>query len=216
MNPRSGRLAALSGVAFVVLFVTGMAMFDLPGHDDLDQALNSFYADAGNRTRVIVGAYLLGGAGLLFLWFAYYLRGRLQIAEREAGGLSGLGFASAVVFVMLLFSVGATQGPTYAASINFYDEPQAELSRIIPHQAYGALAYGFLAAALCVATTSLTIRATGVFPRWLAWVGFVAAVLLLPGLLFVPIFMSAIALLAWVLAVSFALFRERETVNGHA
>ncbi len=188
----------------------------LGGHDDLDDALNSFYADAGNRTRVIAGAYLLGAAGLSFLWFAYYLRSRLQIAEGEEGGLSGLAFGSGVVFVVLLFALGASQGPTYAASIDFYDEPQTKLSRIMPHQGYAMLAYGFLAATLCVATTSLTIRATGAFPRWLAWVGFVAAVLLLPGLLFVPIFMSAIALLAWVLAVSWVLFWGDESQTDRA
>ena len=207
MDPRSSRLAATSGVAFVVLFIVAVFMLDLAGHDDLDEAVNSFYAEAGNRARVIVGAYMLAGAGLSFLWLTYHVRYRLHAAEGESGRLSDLGFASAVMFVILMFALGATQGPTYAASIDFYDEPETRLTRIVPHQGYGMLAYGFLAAAVWVASTSVIIRTTGIFPVWLSRVGFVVAVLLLPGLLFVPIFLSAIALIVWVLAVSFVLFR---------
>jgi hypothetical protein len=208
VDPRSPRLAALSGLAFVVLFVVAIFILDLAGHDDRDEALNSFYGDAGNRARVVVGAYMLGGAGLAFLWLSYHIRSRLHSVESDSDGVADLGFAGAVVFVVLLFAFGAMQGPTYAASIDFYDEPETQLTRIVPHQGYAMLGYGFLAAALWVAITSATIRSTGAFPVWLSRAGFVVAVLLLLGLLFVPIFLSATALVAWVLAISLVLFRE--------
>lgn len=181
-------------------------MLDLPGHDDLDDSLNSFYSEGGNRARVMVAAYFLGGAGVSLLWLAYHLRRRLQEAEGDADGLSDLGFASAEVFVILLFALGATQGPTYAASIDFYGEPETQLTRIFPHQGYGMLAYGFLAAAVWVACASAIIRKTGVFPIGLSRAGFVVTALLLPALLFVPIFLSVLALIAWMLAVSWVLF----------
>lgn len=214
MDPRSGRLAAASGLTFVVLFILGLFVLDLAGHDDQDGSLNSFYSESGNRARVIGGAYLLGAAGLSFLWLAYHLKGRLREAERESNGFSDLGFAGGVAFVVLLFAVGATQGPTYAASIDFYDEPETGLTRIVPHHGYGMLAYGCLAAAVWVASTSAVIRNTRVLPAWLSTAGFVVAVLLLPALLFVPIFLSATALVAWVLAISVVLFRAGANAGG--
>jgi hypothetical protein len=209
----SSRLAAASGVAFVVLFVVAVFMLDIAGHDDLDAALNSFYEDSANRARVIAGAYVLAGAGLSFLWLSYHIRNRMRAAEGDSNGLADLGFAGAVVFVTLLFAFGAMQGPTYAASIDFYDEPETRLTRIVPHQGYGMLAYGFLASAVWVATTSAIIRSSGVLPLWLSRAGFVVAVLMLPSILFVPIFLSAAALAAWVLAISVALFRDRSAAK---
>lgn len=207
MNARvslSGRLAAASGVAFVMLMIAGFLVLDIPGHDDSDALVNAFYADTGNRARVIVAAYLLAGAGLAFLCFLAHLRSLLRIAEGEPGTLSALTFAGGVVFVATLFAAGAAQGPTYALSIDLYDEPPSQLSRaLIPHMGYGMLVYGLLAAAFAITSTSLAIVRTAAFPRWLAWVGFAAAGLLLFGVFFLPM----IALPLWVLAVSFALFR---------
>jgi hypothetical protein len=75
------------------------------------------------------------------------------------------------------------------------------------------LAYGLIAAALWVATTSISARSRGTLPGWLWRTGYIAALLLLPGLLFVPIFLSALALAAWVLGVSLWLFSQGSTLN---
>ncbi len=56
---------------------------------------------------------------------------------------------------------------------------------------------GFTAIVL-VLTTSIVTLQTGVFPQWLAWLGFVAAF----ALLFAIIFLPMLALLIWVLVVS--------------
>jgi hypothetical protein len=57
---------------------------------------------------------------------------------------------------------------------------------------------------LIVCTSLLTIR-TGILPEWSPRLGFVAAIVLLFGALFV----TAIALLIWVLAISSALFTRQ-------
>ena len=63
------------------------------------------------------------------------------------------------------------------------------------------LIFGLLAVALTVASTSLAIIRTRVYPLWLASLGFAVAVLLLFWLLFLPM----LALIVWVLAVSVVL-----------
>lgn len=204
------RLAATSGVVFVALLLTSILVLDVTGHDDSDALVNAFYADAGNRMRVTVGAYLLDGAGLAFLCFLAHLRSRLRLAEGEPGTLSALMFGSGVVFVATLIVAGAAQGPTYALSIDLLDEPQSPLSRaLIPHLGYGILVHGQLAAALAIAAASLAIVRTGVFSRWLASLGFTAAALLVFGLFS----MAMIALPLWVLVMSLVLFRAHETAG---
>ena len=49
------------------------------------------------------------------------------------------------------------------------------------------------------------IMRTGILPKWLGWLGFVAAVVLLFGVVFIPM----IALPIWLLAASVVLFRLR-------
>jgi len=205
MSPGSARLAAASGIAFVALFVAAAFVLDIPGHDDSEEIVNAFYADSGNRARVLIAAYLLAAAGLSFLWFLAHLRGKLSAAEGEPATLSAVTFASGVVFVAMLFAGAAAQSPTYAFSVDLFDEPQSELTRAtIPHQGYSMLIFGLLAVALTVASTSLAIIRTRVYPPWLAWLGFAVAVLLLFGLLFLPM----LALIVWVLAVSVVLLRS--------
>jgi hypothetical protein len=53
--------------------------------------------------------------------------------------------------------------------------------------------------------TSIVIFRTGVLPRWFGWLGFVCAVVLLFGAVFIPM----VALPIWLLAGSFILFRLR-------
>jgi hypothetical protein len=49
----------------------------------------------------------------------------------------------------------------------------------------------------------VVIMRTGILPKWLAWLGFVAAIVLLFAVVFLPM----VALPIWVLATSIVLFR---------
>ena len=218
MNPGTGRWAAASGVAFAVLFAAGiLTLGELGGSfGDSDETFISYYADSGNRARDIVGAYLLAGAGLSFLWFLNHLRGRLRAAGDESARLSGVAFASSVVFVAMLFAAGAAL-VTVNASLalgDLFDQEGRQLEgpevSILPQLGYVLLfLYGGFAAAFTVATTSLAALRSGLFPTWLAWLGFAAAALLLFAIAIVPIF----ALSIWALAASFVLFRDDRTAE---
>ena len=208
----------MSGVAFALLFVAGiLALGELSGSvGDSDETFISYYADSGTRARDIVGGYLLAGAGLSFLWFLNHLRGRLSTAESGPAGLSGVAFASGVVFVVILFAAGAALA-TVNVSLTFgeiYGEEGRQLEgpevSILPQLGYVLLfVYGGCAAALTIAATSFATLRSGAFPAWLAWVGFAAVVLLLFAMAVAPIF----ALAVWVLAVSFVIFRDGEVTG---
>jgi len=94
--------------------------------------------------------------------------------------------------------------PTYALSIDAFDEPESELTRAtIPHIGYSLLLFSMLAAAAFIGAASSAMRATAMLPRWLAWLGFAAAALLLFSIIFMPM----VALPIWAAAVAVALWR---------
>lgn len=199
------RLAGVCGVLFAVLFVAGGLLLDLPGHDDGDERLNAFYGDSGNRLRVVAGSYMFGLAGIALLGFGAGLGAR---AERSGAPLpvARLMLLACAVAAVLLMGAGAAQVPTYALSIDAFDEPESPLTRAtIPHVGYSLLLFATLAAAAFIAATSAATRVTGMLPRWIAWLGFAAAGLLLFSIIFMPI----VAWPIWSVATGLALLRAR-------
>jgi hypothetical protein len=210
MNIRSERLAGFSGLLFVALFIAGSLLLDIPGHDDSDVVLNEFYVNGTGRLRVTVSAYLLSLAGLAFICFLAPLCSRLEAAEREPTQLARVAFACGVIFAAMLLISGALQSPTYAVYIDLFDEPHSELGRaVIPHLGYSVLILGFLPAGLVAALVSLLILRTRTFPAWLAWLGLLAAILSMLGILFMPL----VGYFIWVLAMSIALMGSKDQIG---
>jgi hypothetical protein len=210
MNISPERLAGLSGVLFVALFIAGSLLLDIPGHDDSDVVLNEFYADGAGRARVTVSAYLLSLAGLAFIGFLTPLCSRLEAAEGWPSQLARIAFGCGVMFAALVLLSGALQSPTYAVYVDLFNEPASELNRaVIPHLGYSALVYAFLPAALVAGLLSLLILRRRVFPAWLAWLGFLAAFLSLFGVLFLPL----VGFFFWVLAMSLVLIRSNNRIG---
>jgi hypothetical protein len=205
-----GKLGALAGLAFAFFFFMGTAMLDIP-HGVSDQKLTAWWSDSGHQWTVIVSMYLFILAGLCFLVFLAKLRSRLLAAEGGASELTSLVVVGGVVFVAMLFVAAAARGGIgFAIKSPGADEllPGADTLRYFPTIGYAALgAGGLLAAAVAMVTTSWLIVRTAVFGRWLAWVGAVAALLVvlanvaLAGVLAIP------AMLIWVLATSVAMWR---------
>jgi hypothetical protein len=201
----------IAGIVFVVLFVVGFFLFDLPSGDDSAREITSFYNDSGDRAQLIISGYLLVLAGVFFLWFLASLRNRLLAAEGEPARLSVIAFASGVVFVAMLM-VAAAAFVTVAGDITFGDEKFVSLegARLLPELGYPILLIGgmFAAIAMIDAASVLIVR-TGVLPRWIGYFGFVAAVALLFAVFFVPM----IFLLLWVLFVSVAMIRSQAPIT---
>jgi hypothetical protein len=200
----------IAGVVFAVLMVAGVLLMNssTPADDDPDDEFIQFYDDSGNRMEQIVGAYILAGAGLAFLWFLNHLRRQLTLAG-GADWLGGLMAGSGVVFVAMLYAA-ATTWVVISGSLEFgsteLDQIDPSLMRIIPQLGFGLLLiFGGIAAATCIAAASWAILRTAALPAWLGWLGLLAAI----ALLFAVIFLPLIALPIWVLAASVALWMQR-------
>ncbi len=205
-----GKLGAIAGLAFAFLFFMGTAMLNIP-RGTSDAKLVAWWADSGNQTTAVVSMYFFAVGGLVFLLFLAKLRSRLLAGEGGTGELTSLVVASGAVFVAMLLVAAASRGVIGFAIKSPGDNeslPGADTLRYLPQIGYAALGIGgMLAAAVAIATTSWIIVRTAVFGRWLAWVGALAAILLvvasfsLVGMLAIP------AMLVWVLAVSVAMWR---------
>jgi hypothetical protein len=203
---RWAQWAPASGIAFVILFIVGFFLLNLPDSDDPLTKFTTFYDDSGNRAQLIIAGYLLVLSGVFFLWFLSALRARLLEVEGPAGRLTSIVFGGGLIFVALLYA--ATCCFIFiAGEITFgdVDNINPELMRVLPDLGFPLLIIGgaFAAIAMIDAASVLIIR-TGVLPKWIGWYGFVAAV----GLLFAGFFLPMVLLLLWVIFVSVVLLRQ--------
>jgi hypothetical protein len=218
MNGKTwSRWAPISGIAFVAVYVIAMFVQKTPDSSDPAAAIAAYYPDSkSHRVWMIVAAYVLIGAAMLFLWFLSGLRSRLRAAEGADGTLSTLAFGAGLIFVGLV-SIGALALAAVPASMSFAENKVpvgADTIEIANSLGYGAiLVGGMLSAAVMIFTISVLTLRTGALPRWSAWVGFLAAI----ALLFAVIWIPQIALLIWTLCVSGAMLARpavaRQTVS---
>jgi hypothetical protein len=208
------RWAPLSGIAFVVAYVAGMILVRTPDSSDPAETIAAYYTDKGHRVDMIISAYILIAAGLLFLWFLSCVRSRLRAAEGGPGTLSALTFGAGVVFVGLL-SIGALAMAAVPGSISFGEDKSiygADTIQAAQSLGWGAILIGgMLSAAVMIFTASVLTLRTGALPRWSAWVGILASI----ALLFAVVWIPQIALLIWALCVSGAML-ARPAVTSQA
>jgi|SRR5690348_4719606 hypothetical protein len=207
MQARRDMWTPTAGVLAAITFVVGLVFAsDSPDSKDPDAQVLVWYAKHSHRVGILVGAFLLAFCGLFFLWFVSGLRQRLRAAEGPGGRLANVALGGGVLFVGMLW-VGAAALAAVPAEQSFGGGPPlhvADVARFLPSVGFGAiLVFGAFGAIAMIDAASIVIMRTGVLPKWLAWLGFVAAIVLLFGVVFLPM----IALPIWLLAASFVLFR---------
>jgi hypothetical protein len=203
-----GRLAAIAGIIFAITFVVGVITaspsFDT---DDPDDEVVQWYRDSDHQTLQIIGGYIVVVSAVAFLVFLGHLRARLVAAEGAPGQLATIAFAAGVVFVALLLA-GMILWIAPAGGDKFGGEDipdDAGLLRILPQAGFGMVVLaGAWAVALAIAVASWAILRSGILARWLAYLGFVCAVVLLFGAFFIPM----VALPIWAIATSVGLWRR--------
>lgn len=213
-SARWGRLGAVSGILFAILFTLGVMLPELPGAGNSEAVVNEFYADSGNRLTVMVASYLLAFAGIAFLGFVSHLHHGLRRAEGDSGSLSTVALAGGVVFVTMLFA-GASAWGNVPGGMAFGGEvqPNYEIPVWFTQLGYGSLLlYAMFAAIAMIGTTSLLTLRTAVLPRWVAYTGFGCAFVLLFAVMFLPM----IALPVWAIATSVAMLKSPATRTDQA
>jgi hypothetical protein len=203
-TPRREIWTPVAGIAAALTFIVGVIFVaNSPDSEDSGAEILDFYAKHSNRVGVIVGVYVLMFFGLFMLWFASGLRQRLRAAEGPDGRLANVAFGGALLCVGLIW-VGAFALAAVPAGQSLGGAPlsNADVARFLPQMGFGLILLGGMFGAIAlIDAASIVIYQTGVLPRWLAWLGFVCAVALLFGAVFLPM----IALPIWLVATSIAL-----------
>jgi hypothetical protein len=191
----------LTGVAFVVLVIVGIAIQgEAPDVDESAQAIVDHYSD--NADAVRIGTLITAWAVVLWLFFAGTVRRVLRAAEGAGHTLSAVAFGGAVIFAV---------GAAIDGMISFALAESAEDIDPVAVQALAALwENDFLPFVIGLATfllaTGLSIIRHGALPKWLGWIAIVLGVVALTPVGFVAFLASAL----WVIAASVVLtLRER-------
>ena len=205
LNGRAAvRLGGLSGILFVVLFVPSyLSAPDSPIATSGPQDVIDYFTDRQDGILIINGL-LLVFAAFFFLWFLGVLHGVLQGAEGEGYGFSSVSLAGGLIFIALVLT-GAAVEIVYPATLARFENFQqdAQLGFLSLALSGWMYRFAFVGMAALIAATSVLALRTSVLPGWLAWAGFVAALVAL--LRFLGPLGGWLALL-WVIVVSVLMF----------
>src|SRR5262245_10050490 len=170
------RAAAIAGLIFSLLMLISLGIIRVAVPDVLDEqsTVNTRFGRA-----ITLSLHLVPFAGLAFLWFIGVLRNRMGAAEDQFFGTVLLG--SGLLFVASLFGASAVAGAVLGSS---HLRPGQQVSRELYYFAR-QVGYSFLnifavrMAGVFVFSTSVIALRTGIFPRWIAFSGFVCGLTLL-------------------------------------
>ena len=195
---KAPRAAAVAGIVFSVLLITGLLL--------LRRSIPVGPMEAGQWLRessgtVAVAVNMVPFAGIAFLWFIGVLRDRL--GDHEDRFFATVFMGSGLLFLAMLFVAAAFVGGIVAAyRIGFDRLPGSAtftLAREFANEAMNIYAVR-MAAVFTMATSTLALR-TGFVSRWIAFVGYATAL----ALLFAGHYIDWIVLVfpIWILLLSF-------------
>jgi len=167
---RLERLAGIAAIAgIVMLFVANIQLGTPPKAEDSARAVARFMAD--KRSQVLVYVALFGVAYILLMMFAAGLRQKLRRAG-DRSDLPSLAFGSAV----WINAVGLTGVGVLGAAA--YHAPAVDPNTSRALFDLGNVVFALLGAPFAVlfAAASISAMGTRAFPRWINWVGILAAV----------------------------------------
>ena len=168
------RLAATSGIAFVVLFIVSFFSATKPP-DSTDSNAEWVTYFLNHHRATLISAVLLGAAVMFFIWFA----GSVGAALRNAGEarLGAVAFGGGVATAAAATVVAALQGAlAYRIAI---DSP-ANVKAFVD-LGYSIQVLLSFPIAVLIGATAIASWRTGVFPRWWAGTSGAAAVVMISG-----------------------------------
>ncbi len=154
-----------------------------------------------NTRTIALALNLVPFAGVAFLWFIGVLRDRL--GQQEDRFFATVFLGSALLFLAMLFAAAAVIGAVMLLA-----------STVEPIELMGSTAFRFaraaayiinnvyatkMAAVFMISTSTVVIH-TGIAPRWIAFIGYLLALVLLIGSYYIG--WSFAVLPAWVFLIS--------------
>ena len=193
------RAAAIAGVLFSVLMSTSLIMIRLAVPASQKDS-GAWLADGSRRNAVRVAVHLAPFAGIAFLWFIGVLRNRF--GPREDRFFASVFLGSGLLFVASLYASAAFAGAIVetaaAGHVHLVDSDTFFLAR----QLVGAFLNVFaikMAGVFIISTSTIVLR-TEILPRWIAFVGYACALVLLLAITSWP--WIALLFPAWMLVLS--------------
>lgn len=195
---KTPRAAAVAGIVFSVLFIISLVLIRTSVPADLQDAGSWLARDLKS---VAFAVYLLPFAGIAFLWFIGVLRDRM--GTREDRFFATIFMGSGLLFLAMLFVAGAIAAgiimgfgvmPDRLLESGVYTFGRAAVYQLVN-------VYAMKMAAVFMISTSTVAMLTRIFPRWMAWLGYGLALLMLlsTGYLF---FWAPLVFPLWVLLIS--------------
>jgi len=171
--PRAG---AIAGVLFSILLIISLVLIRLSVPDDPGDP-GTWLSHSAKSIGIALD--LLPFAGIAFLWFMGVLRDRM--GAKEDRFLATVFLGSGLLFLAITFASSAVIGGVMMA----YEAIPGKLMDSGTYTFARALAYEFanvyalrMAGVFMISTCTLAIR-VGMFPRWMALLGYLLALFLL-------------------------------------
>ena len=201
------RMSAVSGIVFAGLFVAALVLVrQAPGIAAPDRVYSDFYTNGQGNVLVTVGLYIVPFAGIAYLWHMAATRTLIESLPGSSSEIPRwLQLASGVLFVCMLFAGTAAVGAVALLTVfSSTPLPSPEVARTLTGAGYGMVfVFGTRAAGMYMITTTTLTRGSGLLPRWVAAVGYLAATFLLVSTTFHPA--TLLVFPSWVLLLSVVL-----------
>jgi hypothetical protein len=191
------RAAAIAGILFSVLLLTSLILVRISVPADPQDA-GDWLSDNGGTVTLALN--LLPFAGIAFLWFIGVVRDRL--GDNEDRFFATVFLGSGLLFLAMLFASAAITG----GIISIYGTAPSMLivsgiytfGRVITYEIMNVYTMK-MAGVFMISTCTLSLR-TGIFPRWMAFLGIALALFLLLSLGFFS--WATVVFPLWVLLIS--------------
>jgi hypothetical protein len=170
------RAAAIAGIIFSLLLMASMLLIrtSIPA-DPLAGVTDALK----QSRRLSLALNLMPFAGISFLWFVGVLRDRL--GEREDRFFATVFLGSALLFLAMIFLAASAAGGiirlVLSGSESFVGSGAYALARIQIYQAMHTYAIK-MAGVFMISTSTISLK-TGIVPRWMAFLGYALALVLL-------------------------------------
>ena len=194
---RTPRIAAVAGILFALLFGAVIVLIRTVVPASPDQA-GAWLTNSTLRSLARLALYLIPFAGILFLWTIGVMRD--QIGAREDKFFATIYLGSGILFVGMLFLLGAISGGLLTLTDNGASPP-TEVWQYGRSVAYDLLVvYAMKMAGIFAITGSVVAWRLRLFPTWLALAGFLVGLLCMFATGAVP--WIELAFPIWILAVN--------------
>ncbi len=195
---KTPKAAAIAGIVFslVMFMIFWLLRRSIPA-----DPLESGAWLAADTKAIAVALNLVPVAGVAFLWFIGVLRDRL--GQQEDRFFATVFFGSALLFLATLFAAAAVIGAVVliASAAEPNELTNSATFRFARAATYILMnVYAIKMAAVFMFSTSTVVIYTGIAPRWVAYIGYLLALVLLVGSYYIN--WGAAILPIWVLVIS--------------